>query len=74
MSYYSRSQQSVVSTVHVFNDVDERAMFLHKIKNQKVLMVASGTLGEQILPHIHNMPQLTAVFVFCSNQSKYESF
>jgi len=64
--------QSVVSTVHVFNDVDERTMFLNKIKNQKVLMVVSGTLDQQILPHIHNMPQLTAVFVFCSNQSKYE--
>jgi tetratricopeptide (TPR) repeat protein len=65
--------QSVVNTVHVFNDSDQCANFLNKIKNQKVFMVVSGSLSQHTLPRIHNMPQLTAVFVFCDNRPKYES-
>jgi len=65
--------QSVISTMHAFNDSNECANFLHTIKNQKVFMVVSGSLGQYILPRIHHMPQLIAVVIFCGDESKYES-
>lgn len=65
--------QSIVSNVHVFNDGDACIDYLSTIKNQKVFMVVSGSIGEHILPRIYNMPQLSAVFVYCSNRQKYES-
>jgi tetratricopeptide (TPR) repeat protein len=66
--------QSIINTVHVFNDAEECATFLNKVKREKVFMVVSGRLGQQIVPQIHSMPQLVAVFVFCSNKSDYESW
>ena len=65
--------QSVIKHMRVFNDSGECANFLHTIQNQSVFMVVSGSLAQQILPRIHHMSQLTAVFIFCSDRSKYES-
>jgi hypothetical protein len=65
--------RSVISTLHVFDDSNECENFLHTIANQKVFMVASGSLGQYILGRIHHLPQLTAVFIYCSDRSKYES-
>jgi tetratricopeptide (TPR) repeat protein len=64
--------QSVISTMHVFNDGNECANFLHTIKNQNVFMVVSGSLSKDILPRIHHMPQLIAVLIYCGDKSKYE--
>ncbi|CAF4926995.1 unnamed protein product [Rotaria sp. Silwood1] len=65
--------QSIASNIHVFNDADQCINFFDKIKNQKLLLIVSGSVGQEILPRIHNVPKLTAVFIFCQNQSKYES-
>jgi tetratricopeptide (TPR) repeat protein len=65
--------QSVISTIHVFNDSNECANFLHTLKNQNVFMVVSDSLSQTILPRIHQMPQLKAVLIFCSDKSKYKS-
>lgn len=65
--------QSVIGTMHVFNEGNECVKFLSTTTNQNVFMVASGSVGQQILPRIHKMPQLVAVFIFCADRSKYES-
>ncbi|CAF3902064.1 unnamed protein product [Rotaria sp. Silwood1] len=65
--------QSIVNNIHVFNDSDECVHFLNKIKKQKVFMLVSGSVSQHILPRIHQMSQLTVVFILCENKSKYES-
>ena len=65
--------KSVMGIIHVFNDGDECMKFLGKTENDHVYMVASGSVGQQILPRIHNMRQLVAVFIYCIDRSKYES-
>ncbi|CAF3844870.1 unnamed protein product [Rotaria sordida] len=62
----------VVSTVDTFTDVDPCVNFLKNIHDEKVFMIVSGRLGENIIPIIHSMTQLDSVFVFCSNKARYE--
>jgi Tfp pilus assembly protein PilF len=64
--------QSIINTIHLFNDADECAKFLNTLKSEKVFMVVSGRLGQQIVPRIHSLNQLVAVFVFCGNKSDHE--
>ncbi|CAF3923871.1 unnamed protein product [Rotaria sordida] len=74
--YYNntiKQLQSIANNIHVFNDADQSINFFNKIKNQKLLLIVSGNVGQEILLHIHNIPKLTAVFIFCHNQFKYES-
>ena len=66
--------QSIINTIHLFNDADECATFLNTLKREKVFMVVSGRLGQQIVPRIHNMHQLIAIFVFCGNKTEHEKW
>ncbi|CAF1475934.1 unnamed protein product [Adineta steineri] len=66
--------QSIGYTVRVFDDANECINILNKIKKQKVLLVVSDELGQNILPRIHDMHQLTTVFVFCNSESNDQSW
>ena len=66
--------KSIVNTIKTFNDVDYCVDFLSEIKNEKVFMIISGTLGHQIISYIHDMPQLHSIYVFCGNKLKHEKW
>ncbi|CAF3306309.1 unnamed protein product [Rotaria socialis] len=65
--------RSIVKNIHVFNHDGACINFLSKIKHEKVLMVISGRVAQQIMSRIHNESHLKAVFIFCENKPKYES-
>ena len=65
--------QSVLGTIHVFNEGNECVKFLGSITDQNVFIVTSGSVGQQILPRVHKMSQVVAIFIFCMDRSKYES-
>ncbi|CAF3583222.1 unnamed protein product [Rotaria sp. Silwood1] len=64
----------IIASVATFTDVRECLDFLSKIKNKKVVMIVSGSLGQQIIPEIQEWPQLESVYVFCGNQSIHEKW
>jgi len=35
--------------------------------NKRVFLISSGGLGKEIIPKIHDLPQLYAVYIFCSD-------
>ncbi|CAF1536673.1 unnamed protein product, partial [Rotaria sp. Silwood1] len=37
-------------------------------------MLVSGSLGQIVIEHIHNLPQIDAIFVFCGNKTKHEQW
>ncbi|CAM2705565.1 unnamed protein product [Rotaria socialis] len=65
--------QSIVGNIHAFNNTDQCVDFLKKSQNQKVSLIVSGSVGQQIISRIHSIPQLITIFIFCQNQFKYES-
>ncbi|CAF1534458.1 unnamed protein product [Didymodactylos carnosus] len=39
--------------------------------NKRIILITSGSLGEQIMPHIDQCPQVDSVYVFCGNISHH---
>ncbi|CAF4140368.1 unnamed protein product [Rotaria sp. Silwood2] len=63
----------IMNTIETFLDLDECLDFLTEINDDKVFMIISATHIQQILPLIHDTPQLEAIYVFChNNKCKYE--
>lgn len=62
----------VVSKVETFTAADPCMNFLKNIRDEKICMIVSGGLSKEIIPMIHSMDQLDAIFVFCGNKSLYE--
>ncbi|UJR22554.1 hypothetical protein I4U23_025603 [Adineta vaga] len=66
--------RSIVSVIRVFNAIDECIEILKKIKKQKVLLVVCDSLGPHIVPRIHDMHNLFAIFMFSNKKSIDESW
>ncbi|CAF4495892.1 unnamed protein product, partial [Rotaria sp. Silwood2] len=66
--------KEVVSSVNTFTDADECIDFINDLKQDRVFMIVSGTLGQTTIPIIHEMLQLSTVFIFCANPVRHEEW
>jgi len=63
-----------VDTIKTFSNTDQCIQFLETIKNEKVYMIISGSLGQHIVPCVHNMRQVDSIFIFCGNKKYHEQW
>ena len=67
--------QCVVNNINTFTDGDECIEFIDTIKdNSKACMIISGSLGQHIVPRVHNMSQVDSIFIFCGNTKCHEQW
>jgi tetratricopeptide (TPR) repeat protein len=64
----------VVNDINTYTDVDQCVEFISTITNNKVYMIISGTLGQHIVPCVHNMSQVDSIFIFCGNKEWHEQW
>ena len=66
--------QHVVNTINTFTDGEECIEFINSMNDEKVCMIISDSLGQQIVPRIHNMSQVDSIFIFSSNKKQHEQW
>ncbi|CAF1275312.1 unnamed protein product [Rotaria sordida] len=66
--------QRTVDTIETFHDADECLNYISSFKNQKAFLIVSGALTENVLPCVHGMSQIYAIYIFCRKKSKYEQW
>jgi hypothetical protein len=66
--------REVINTVHPFTEVDICINFITEIEKGPAVMIFSGTLGEQTVPIVHDMPQISTIYIFCANKARHEQW
>ncbi|CAF1048279.1 unnamed protein product [Adineta steineri] len=66
--------QHTVNTIKIFTDIESCVNFLHGIEHEKVFLIVSGSLGQQILPTIQHNNQLDSVYIFCHDLTKHATW
>ncbi|CAF4121396.1 unnamed protein product, partial [Rotaria sordida] len=66
--------QLTVDTIEKFRDADECLNYISSFKNQKAFLIVSGALTENVVPRVHGMSQIYAIYIFCRKKSKYEQW
>jgi tetratricopeptide (TPR) repeat protein len=66
--------REVVNTVNKFTDADECIDFVTNIENEKAFFIVSGSSGQDLVPNIHDLPQVDAIYIFCGNPSRHEQW
>ena len=64
--------QHTVNSIKTFINVEACLEFLKNIENEKICMIISGSLAQDIVPQIHNMSQVDTIFIFCGNKKLHE--
>ena len=66
--------RSVVNDVTICTQSDQCIQFLNSIDDEKAFVIISGSLGQHLVPDIHAMPQLDAIYIFCRDKSRHEQW
>jgi len=64
----------VVNTINTFTDTDQCIQFIKNIVDKKTSLIISGSLGQHIVPHVHNLSQVDSIFIFCANRKRHEQW
>ncbi|CAF1457188.1 unnamed protein product [Adineta steineri] len=66
--------RAVVNNVTICTQPNECMQFFHKLNDEKVFVITSGSLGQYLVPEIHDMPNLDAIYIFCDNISDHQQW
>jgi hypothetical protein len=64
----------VVNDVNTFTNGEECIEFINNMNEEKACMIISGSLGEHMVPRVHNMSQVDSIFIFCGNKKRHEQW
>ena len=68
------SCEIVIDDVYIFTQPDECIDFLTEMNDMKIFLIIADILGQQILPLIHDIPQLDGVYIFCRNKTSHHQW
>lgn len=63
-----------VNMINTYRDVNQCIQFLQTIENEKACVIISGSLGQTVVPQIHDMIQIDCIFIFCGNKQYHEQW
>ncbi|CAF1522351.1 unnamed protein product [Adineta ricciae] len=61
-----------VNDVNTYTDNDKCIQFVKSIENRKACMIISGSLGQLIVPQIHELSQVDSIFIFRGNKRRHK--
>lgn len=64
----------IVNTVNTFTDSEQCIEFMELMKTENICLIISGTLGQSIVPRVHNLPQVNTIFVFCMKKPYHQQW
>ena len=64
--------RSVVREVNLCKTPAQCIKFLNDMDNEKAFIISSGAFGQHLVPEIHDLPQVDAIYIFCGNKTKHE--
>ncbi|CAF4483612.1 unnamed protein product, partial [Rotaria sp. Silwood2] len=66
--------RSVVREVNLCTTPAQCIQFLNDMDNEKAFIICSGALGQDLVPQIHDLSQVNAIYIFCGNKTKHEAW
>jgi hypothetical protein len=60
--------RQVINHLRTFSSGDECKEYIQRITHEKIVLIVSGSLGRQVVPRLHQLPQLSACYVFCQDK------
>ncbi|CAF1098613.1 unnamed protein product [Adineta steineri] len=66
--------KNVVNDINVCTEPNQCIQLLNQIDKEQAFVITSGYLGQHLVPEIHDIPQLDAIYIFCGNKSRHQEW
>ncbi|CAF3686775.1 unnamed protein product [Rotaria sordida] len=64
----------IINHLFTCNDEKQCEQYIQDVTQEKVVLIVSGRLGRSLVPHIHDLPQLSACYVFCAQEKPHREW
>ena len=61
--------QKIISTVHIFTDLQACAEFFENIIDEKVFIIVYNDYGTNIISYLNNLSKIGSIYIFCTNKT-----
>ncbi|CAF1161747.1 unnamed protein product [Adineta steineri] len=66
--------KNLVNDVNLCTESKQCIEVLNKVDREQAFVITSGSLGQHLVPEIHDIPQLDAIYIFCGDKSRHEGW
>jgi hypothetical protein len=65
--------RTLINPLKTFDNKNQCEKYIRSVSAQEqLLLIVSGGLGRELVPHIHNLPQVIAIYVYCKDKKAIE--
>jgi hypothetical protein len=72
------AQQQLRTSINhllIFEDENECEEYIRSTpKEDRIIFILSGQLGQRIVPRTHQLQQLFSIYVYCSDETRYSQW
>ncbi|CAF1632266.1 unnamed protein product, partial [Adineta ricciae] len=61
--------QHIVNDIYTFTDNDECIDFILTLADTDVCLITSGSVGQRLVPCVHDISNIDSIFIFCDDQN-----
>ena len=66
--------RSIVNYLKPFDNVEECIDYIRSTDNEKIFLITSGLDGKNVVKHVHDLPQVATIYIFCSDMAKHKEW
>ena len=60
--------------VEIFTDGDDCHRFIKSKSNKSFIIIVSGRLSRTLVPEIHELPHISAIYIYCQDQVRHSEW
>lgn len=70
-----RQLRKIINHLKTFDDLEKCRDYITSLSSQdRLVLVVSGRCGQELVPQIHSLRQVSAIFVYCMDKQTHEAW
>ena len=67
--------RTIINCLKTFDNRNDCEKYIRSISSkEQILLIVSGRLGRELVPHIHQLPQIISIYVYCQDKKGNEQW
>jgi hypothetical protein len=66
--------RKAINRLKTFQDKDKCMEYIRTLYNERIVLIVSGRLGQEVVPIVHRCRNLIAIYVYCLDKQRNEEW
>ncbi|CAF2052688.1 unnamed protein product [Rotaria magnacalcarata] len=66
--------RTIINYLHIFDNIWDCYDYIGTVQDEKVFLIVSGSISENIIPYVYHIPQVQFVYIYCFDVEKHKKW